>query len=150
MLFCRLQGRCSLLIEIESSVASRVFSAFIAAYPDGSYSGEPVTETPAKWPHLNIVEVDQFESGYTLLPSATVVYDVNIYSNLVSGAKQECRKIMDLVDTAMKQFGSWNLVFLNQTKNADNRIYRVSARYRGIAVKESVVGDMTNYRIYSR
>lgn len=150
MRFCVWRGRCLLLVDIESSVASRVFTLFIREFPNGSYSGEPVTEAPARWPHLNIVEADNYGSGYSLLPSATVVYDVNVYSNLTSGAKQECKAIMNLVDNALMGFGSWERVFCNQTKNADTRIYRMMARYRGIPVQEKTEGESTAFRIYRK
>lgn len=133
--------------DIEASVAGRLFTAFINAYPSGSYSGEPNIQSPARWPHLNVVEVDNY--FYTTnLDAEQVVYDINVFSNKTSGAKQECKEIMALVNDTMLSFGTWERVFCNQTKNADNKIYRMTARYRGVAVKESDENDVVTYRIY--
>ena len=138
------------MVDIESSVSNKLFTAFKAAYPDGSYSGEPITAAPSKWPHLNIVEADNYSDSYRLPNSSWAVYDINVYSNLTKGAKQQCKEIMKLVDETMMSFGSWERVFCNQTKNADQRIYRMTARYRGIEVEESTDGDTITYRIYRR
>ena len=75
---------------------------------------------------------------------------VEVYSNLVSGAKQQCKEIMQLVDQTLMSFGTWDLVFCNQIKNADERIFRLRARYRGTAVQESVQDGNITVRIYRK
>lgn len=137
------------MIDIEFAVVSRVFEAFKEAYPSGSYSSEPNTDTAPAFPHLNMMEMDNtFYSP--VLESAEVVFDVNVYSNKTSGSKQECKAVMALVDETMNSFGAWERVFCNQTKNADSRIYRMTARYRGIPVLESTDEDTVQFRIYRR
>ena len=138
------------MVDIESSVIDRVVKAFLEQYPNGSYSGEEITAAPTKWPHLNIIEYDNYDTDYARLESSTVVYDVNVYSNKTSGAKQECRAVLNLVDDAMRTFGKWNRLYARQTKNADSRIYRMSARYRGVAVLESETDGNLLYRIYEQ
>lgn len=137
------------MIDIENAVISRLFQAFIAAYPNGSYSSEPNTSNPPGWPHLNALQGDQ--SFFTAkLDSARVMFEINAYSNRTSGAKQECKEIMQLVNDTLMEFGAWEQVFCSQTKNSDLGIYRMTARYKGVAVKESVDGDTMQYRIYRR
>lgn len=124
---------------------TRVAAAFTAAYPTGTRYGEPV-DTPAKFPCLTLVEDDNatYEKSLDVALTehhATVMYTVNAYSNKTSGAKQECKAIMALVDEQMQQMGFTRL-FCNQVKNADTKIYRMTARYQGIISED--------YRVYRR
>lgn len=133
------------MIDVEAKIFSTVATVFTAAYPNGSRYGEPV-DTPAKFPCLTLLEIDnatyQRSQDIDLTEHhATVVYEANCYSNKTSGAKQECKAIMALVDEQMQKMGFTRL-FCNQTKNLDSKIYRMTARYRG------VIG--TDYRIYRR
>lgn len=133
------------MIDVESTVFSKIAAAFTAAYPTGSRYGEPV-DTPAKFPCLTLVEVDnatyqRSQDADLTEHHATVVYEVNCFSNKASGAKQECKAIMALVDSQMQQMGFTRL-FCSQTKNADQKIYRMTTRHRG------VIGE--DYRIYRR
>lgn len=133
------------MINVESTVFSRVASAFTAAYPNGSRYGEPV-DTPAKFPCLTLVEIDnatyqRSQDNDLTEHHAIIVYEANAYSNKTSGAKLDCKAIMALVDMEMQKMGFTRL-FCNQTKNLDSKIYRMTARYRGI------IG--MDYRIYRK
>lgn len=127
------------MIDIESVVFSRVAEKFSSAYPDGSRYGEAV-DTPARFPCLTLVESDNAtyqRSQDTDLKEhhATLLYDLNIYSNKVSGAKQECKAILSLVDPVIQEMGFTRL-FCSQTKNLDSKIYRVTARYRSVVSED--------------
>ena len=134
------------MIDAESAIFDKVASRFSQSYPDGSCYSELV-DTPAKFPRAwLLIEEDNATYEGSLDAShrehnATLLYSVNIYSNKISGAKQECKAIMELVDREMQNLG-FTRVFCNQMKNADIRIYRVAARYRGVISED--------YRIYRR
>lgn len=133
------------MIDAEAKIFSAVAAAFTAAYPTGSRYGEAV-DAPAEFPCLTLVEVDNAtyqRSQDTDLKEhhATIVYEANCYSNKTGGAKQECKAIMALVDEQMQSMGLTRL-FCNQIKNLDSKIYRMTARYRG------VIGE--DHRIYRR
>lgn len=133
------------MIDVESTVFAKVAAAFTAAYPNGSRYGEQ-TDAPAKFPCLTLVEDDNAtyeKSQDTELTErhATIMYTVNCYSNKTSGAKQECKAIMELVDGQLQQMG-FTRMFCNQTKNMDSKIYRMTARYRGVISED--------FRIYRR
>ena len=55
---------------------------------------------------------------------------------------------MELVRNTVNGFGKGELVVENQIRNDDERIYRMRARYRGIAVQESETTDEMTVRIY--
>lgn len=123
------------MINVESSVFATVAAEFTASYPNGSRYGESV-DTPAKFPCLTLVEDDNATYEGTqdtamMEHHATIMYTVNCYSNKTSGAKQECKAIMELVDVQMQQMG-FTRMFCNQTKNLDSKIYRMTARYRAV------------------
>lgn len=133
------------MIDIESTVFNQVANAFDAAHPNGSrYSEE--TSSPPRFPCLTLVQTDNYTYEGSLDAEhkehdAWVVFEVNVYSNKISGAKQECKKVMDLVD---KQLQSLNFVrlFCNPTKNADQKYFRMTARYRAVVSE--------NYILYRR
>lgn len=133
------------MIDCESVIFSRVAVVFDAAYPDGSRYSEAV-DAPAKFPCLILIEDDNATYQRSLDTDlhehhATLLYTANAYSNKTSGAKQECKAIMALVDEQMQQMGFTRL-FCNQTKNLDSKIYRMAARYRAVISEDD--------RIYRR
>lgn len=120
-------------------------AAYTAQFPDGSRCSEPV-DTPAKFPCMTLVEDDNSVYQRSLDTAlhehhATVMYTVNAFSNKVSGAKQECKAIMACVDAEMQSMGFVRL-FCNQTKNQDSKVYRMTARYKGVVDE--------NFRIYRK
>lgn len=136
-----------MVVDIENAIFNQVATAYDASFPNGSRYSEAV-ETPANFPALILYQEDKASSGYTNLPADKITLAVEVYSNLISGGKQQCKSIMELVRNTLNGFGKWELVFENQIRNADERIYRMRARYRGIAVQESETTDETTVRIY--
>lgn len=133
------------MIDVESTIFNRVAGVFSTAYPNGSRYGE-ATDTPAKFPCMTLVEADNYTYDPSLDAAKTehhawIMYELNVYSNKVSGAKQECKAIIDLIDREMFDMGFVRL-FCNQTKNADTKIYRMTARYRAVISED--------YRIYRK
>lgn len=127
---------------MESAIFSRVAEKFSEEFPNGSRYGE-VVYTPAKFPCLTLVESDNYTYEKSLTAKmkenhAWLVYDANAYSNLVTGAKQECQAIMNLVDEEMLSMGFVRM-FCTQTRNEDNRIYRMTARYRAVVSEDHQV-----------
>ena len=126
------------MIDAESAIFDKVASRFSQSYPGGSCYSELV-DTPANFPCLedNSTYEGSLDASHRE-HNATLLYSVNIYSNKISGAKQECKAIMELVDTEMQNLG-FIRIFCNQMKNAD---IRIAARYRGVISED--------YRIYRR
>lgn len=123
------------MIDAESTIFNQVATAFDAKYPNGSRYGEETTSPPA-FPCLTLVQVDNYTYESSLDDAhkehnAWLLFEANVYSNKTYGAKQECKEIMQLVD---EQLQSLNFVrlFCNQTKNADKRYFRMTARYRAV------------------
>lgn len=135
------------MIDIESAIFDPVATAFSAAYPHGARYSEPV-ETSVAFPTLILYQEDRADSGYINLDSNKIVLCVEAYSDLTSGAKQQCKEIIALVEETLFAMGPWELVFCNPLKNADERIYRIRARYRCVAVREPDVDGNISVRLY--
>lgn len=137
------------MVDIESSIFDQVAEDFSAAYPNGSRYGEP-NDAPAKFPALVIYEADEFYSGYNGLNAKRIAIDVDVYSDLTSGAKQECKAIMELVENRLMSIGPFEQLFCNQIRNADQRIFRMKSRFRCTAVQEKEIDGNVTVRIYKK
>ena len=89
---------------------------------------------PSSFPHVSIVEQDNyinknhFDSG-DVEKFATLMYEVNVYSNKGVNKKSECRAIIDVID---RYFVARNFRRLSMTpvpNLEDATIYRITARY---------------------
>ena len=123
------------MIDIEAAVFNRVAEKFDIAYPNGTRVSEPI-DAPASFPCMSLVEADNATYTGSLDAEMTehdswLMYELNVYSNLVSGAKQQCKEIIALVDDELLAMG-FTRTFCHQTKNADTKIYRMTARYRAV------------------
>ena len=122
------------MIDIESAVFTPVAKALRDAFPGISVSGTYV-HAPKSFPHVSLVEQDNYPTGERLDTSererfATLMYEVNVYSDKASGKKAQCREIMAVIDELLyqKNFTRLSLTPVPNMENAN--IYRLLARYR--------------------
>ena len=122
------------MIDIENKVYTPIAQALRAAYSDIHITGDYVN-VPSAFPHVSIVESDNYQSTDHLDTAdrerfATVMFEVNVYSNKTSGKKSECKKIMSLIDGMMYGM-NFTRISLSPIPNMENAtIYRLVARYR--------------------
>jgi hypothetical protein len=122
------------VIDIENQVYTPIATELRTSFPGISVSGEYV-KAPSAFPHVSIVEQDNYlstdhiDAGDTE-KFATIMYEVNVYSNKTSGKKSECKSIMKVIDSFMyaKNFTRLSLSPIPNLENAT--IYRLVARYR--------------------
>ena len=92
---------------------------------------------PSKFPHVSIVETDNYttlrqrDSGASE-KYATVMYEVNVYSNLTTGKESECRSIMATIDSMMYALNFTRIAMTPVPNYDDATIYRLTARYRAV------------------
>lgn len=122
------------MIDIEKLVYTPIAEALRAKFEGISVSGEYVNE-PAKFPYVSIVEQDNYMSTKRLDSSesekfATLMYEVNVYSDKAGSKKSTCRGIMNMVDDMLYKRNFIRLS-LSPVPNMENgTIYRLVARYR--------------------
>jgi len=132
------------MINCENEVFSTVSQAVRAQYANAFMTSEPVA-SPSKFPCVVLREMDNSTYQRTLDSSGTenhaqLMYQAEVYSNLSTGKKSQCRAIMALIDEEMQKLG-----FLRigcgpmEMPNANQTIYRVVARYRGTISKDLIM-----------
>ncbi len=131
------------MINVENEVFNRVATSVYKTYSDIYMSGEYV-KSPPSFPCASVVEMDNsmYESTQTSSENenhATLMYEVNVYSNKTKGKKTECKEIIALIDKEMALLG-FTRIMLNPIPNEDDAtIYRMAARYRAVISKENVI-----------
>ena len=131
------------MINIENDVFNLISKKVRAKYSDIYMSGEYV-KSPPSFPATSLVEMDN--SAYTSTQTtcdnenhATLLYEVNVYSNKVKGKKSECKAIMTLIDKEMTELG-FTRTMLQPIPNMDDAtIYRMTARYKAVVSKDKTI-----------
>lgn len=122
------------MIDIEREVYTPIVKTLRKRFPGISVSGEYVN-SPAKFPYVSIVEQDNYPTVEHLDNSnteryATVMYEVNVYSDKAGKKKSVCREIMGVIDEMLyKQ--NFTRISMSPVPNMENgTIYRLVARYK--------------------
>ena len=124
------------MLDIENEVFNRVAQALRNNFAGISVYGERV-ETPSSFPSVTIVEDDNYRpSGtvsFTKEPpmSASLMYTVEIYSNLRTGKKAQAKQIREVIDGVMNDM-AFEQTYSYPTPNVDRTIYRYTLRYTRI------------------
>ena len=137
------------MIACENEIFAQVAGIVRQTYPDIYITGAYV-RAPARFPCVSIEEKNNAvwrnsrDSG-AIENAVAVMYEVNVYSNLKNGKKDECKAITAVVDEAMEKLG-FTRTMLNPLPNqADATIYRMTGRYQAI-VGEDQNGDFIIYK----
>jgi hypothetical protein len=131
------------MIDVENEVFNTIATVVRAKYPDIYMVGEYV-KTPPRFPCSSIVEMDnqtyqQTEDSGSSENHASVMYEVNTYSNKTVGKKAECKAIMALIDEQMLALG-FARTMLQPIPNLDDAtIYRMVGRYSAVISKNKVI-----------
>lgn len=122
------------MIDVENQIYTPIAETLREVFPGIETSGEYV-KAPSAFPHVSIVEQDNYPTLTRLSTSdneefATIMYEVNVYSNKSSGKKAQCRSIMKVIDDLMYR-RNFTRISLSPVPNLENAtIYRLVARYR--------------------
>ena len=106
-------------------------------------SGEYV-KSPPSFPAVSFVEMDNSvyastQTGVGVENHASLMYEVNVYSNKTKGKKSECREIIALIDEEMANLG-FTRIMLQPIPNMDDAtIYRITARYKAVVSKDKTI-----------
>lgn len=128
------------MINVESEIFDRVANAIKAVYPSVFISGEYI-RTPSKFPFVSLIEMSntayvQTQSSGGLENHASLMYEVNVYSNKKSGKKSECKAIASLIDNELATLG-FSRTMLQPIPNMDDAtIYRMTGRYTAVISKD--------------
>ena len=121
------------MIDIENKIYSPIRTALVNAY-EGIYVTSEPTATSAKFPAVSIVQEDNYMSINKLDNSgterfATVMFQVDVYSNKASGKKSQCKELLNIVDQVMFDL-NFTRLSLTPIPMENEGYYRIAARYR--------------------
>lgn len=128
------------MIDCENEIFSKVAESVRKAYPSVFISGEYV-RTPSKFPFVSLIEMsntayDRTQTSGSLENHASLMYEVNVYSNKTSGKKSECKAIASLIDNELATLG-FSRTMLQHIPNIDDAtIYRMTGRYTAVISKD--------------
>lgn len=129
------------MIDVENQVFTKVYDAIQAAISaDSSFprtvdvAGEYV-KAPAHLPHVSVIESDNYVERNTRTSDgnenfAVLTYEVNVYSNLMSGKKTQAKKIFKVVDEALGKLNFRRIAYQPVPNMMDATVYRLFARYQ--------------------
>lgn len=127
------------MIDIENDIYTAVAAVLRAAFPNIYVVGEYVP-APPRFPAVSIVEADNRVvtrmRTRNIENAASVMYEVNIYSNKASGKKSEAKAIAATLDEKFAEIG-FTRTMKEQVPNLnDATIYRIVCRYEAIVDKD--------------
>lgn len=128
------------MINVENEIFDRVANSVRSIYPSVFISGEYI-RTPPKFPFVSLVEMsntayDRTQTSGDLENHASLMYEVNVYSNKTSGKKSECKAIATLIDNELATLG-FSRTMLQPIPNMDDAtIYRITGRYTVVISKD--------------
>ena len=131
------------MIDVENEIYDRVADKFREAFNGIGIAGEYV-QSPSQFPFVSIVEADNTPLQRTKTTDcgenhATLMYEINVYSNKAKGKKAECKAIVAVVDSEMMTMG-FTRMMLNPIQNMnDATVYRILGRYRAVVSKTNVI-----------
>lgn len=118
----------------------------------GIYVAGEYIDVPARFPAVTIQEASNIVLERMMTDNienaSTVMYEVNVYSNLVGYKKLEAKRIMDTIDQVFSSLGFVRTMCNPEPNLQDASIYRIFARYRGIDKPEYIESE-TIHRIYT-
>lgn len=131
------------MIDVENEVFNSVATDVRAEYPDIYMVGEYV-KTPPRFPCVSLVEMDNqtyqaTEDSGSVENHASLMYEVNVYSNKTVGKKAECKAVAALIDERLLALG-FARTMLQPIPNLDDAtIYRMVGRYSAVISKDKVI-----------
>jgi len=94
------------MIDVENQVITFVTEAFAGTTYEDIYLSSDPARTPNTFPCVYLAQSDAYEPSSRPATREqlfeTVVFECYVYSNKTTGAKAECKKVMEIVDEAMR------------------------------------------------
>lgn len=140
------------MIDIENALFNKIALYLRANVPGVSVYGEYV-DLPSAFPCVTITEADNYvNTNYSdtdgIEHRSNVMYEVNVYSNLVNGKKEQATAIAEMVDSQMALYG-FTRTMKFPTPNTDRTIYRITMRYTA-SVSKRITNDTIEYFVFRR
>ncbi len=131
------------MIDVENYVVDKVAKALRAEFK-GIFVVSTDTDAPSKFPAVcfweqSNVPLAKTQTAHCRENHTELMYQGNIYSNLMSGGKRQCREIAAVIDRVMTEMGFIRIFGHPVLNPADTSISRYALRYKGIVGKDGIV-----------
>ncbi len=127
------------MISLENQVIDAIDRELATAYPSAVVTAGYVRSS-SQFPCVQVVEIDtrvleRASTLSTIEEMATVVIEINFFSNKTSSKKEECKELAAITDEVMENLGFMRTM-LSQTPNyEDSKIFRMTGRWQKIQPK---------------
>ncbi len=124
------------MIDIENELFTRHRDAIIAEYPKANVTAE-FQRTPDVFPTASIVEADNstYDKGADSSLDekfASVMYEVNIYTNKASGKRQQAKRLLAIISDTFRKSGFRRQMSRPWRNQEDESVYRHTARFTAV------------------
>lgn len=131
------------MIDFENCIFSTVSDPVRTKYTKAIITSEDIVEMPATFPAISIVEVDNYVNRNTsdsgsIENHVRVVYEVNVYSNLKSKKRSQCKEIISMIDDEFIKLG-FERMSKQPISMGNTELYRMVARYQAVISKDGVI-----------
>lgn len=131
------------MIDVENQVFDNVAKALRAKFK-GIWVVSCDTDAPAKFPavcfwEMSNVADESTQTAHSRENRAELIFQGSTFSNLEKGAKQQCRKIVAVIDEVMEKLGFIRIFGQPVPNPADTTVYRYISRYKGVVDKDGYV-----------
>lgn len=121
------------MIDIENQVVDMLTKALREKFEPIYVYGEAV-KVPAGYPCVTIVEqnnsvAQQYIDSGGIENAIDVMYEINVYSNLSKGKKQEAKRILNFINDILDKAGFVRTISQPVANLNDTSIYRILSRY---------------------
>lgn len=127
--------------EFAPHIFDRVAGAILAEYPN-AFVAPRVFAAPLSFPAVSIIETNDIlvlseEDGSKEEQMSQLSFMANVYADSGASAKEECERIMVLIDAAFRSFNIMRTMLASIPNAADPSIFRMVARFVGVVGKQA-------------
>ena len=131
------------MIDIENEVFTQIATKLREEFNGISVYGE-YTKAPAKFPAVSIEEkantvYQRTQDSGNIENHASLMYEVNVYSNKKTGKKSECKDLFSVIDDEFSAMGFTRILKDTIPNLEDATIYRMIGRYTAVVSTDKVI-----------
>ena len=131
------------MIDVELTILNILKTKLASEFSGLSVYGEEYVELPASFPSVTFEETgnstySQTKTSGGKVNHSIITYDIDVYSNLRVGRKNQVKEIFEVIDNEMELLG-FEKTFYERLPMGDNLSYRRKAKYTGLVSKDHIV-----------
>lgn len=131
------------MINIETEIFNAISTKMRSLYPTLYMTGEYV-KSPPSFPAVSLIEMDNTvytdtQTSTEVENHASLMYELDVYSNKIKGKKSECKAIAALIDKEMAFYGFTRMMLQPIPNMDDATIYRIKGRYRAVVSQDKQI-----------